>query len=204
MSGQLLAVDAMRVLFAGLTGAAALFLVRRTSVMSPPRRRWDVLVVVVAAVTSWWVGAAVLAPPTAVLLPLIVAGQAAAMVDAREGRLPDALTLPLAAATLLATALTATGPVRALVAATIAGVAALLLKTCSDAAIGWGDVKLAPSVGIVLDHFDAVGAGLRNIVLLVFGTALVLAVAGRRSVGGVVPYGPALVLGTLGATVEGG
>ena len=103
--------------------------------------------------------------------------------------------------TLVAALGTGAHVIGTLVAAATAGGAALLGKTLSSAAIGWGDVKLAPTVGVVLAHFDVVATGLWSIALLVLATAALLAVDRRSRDDGIVPYGPALVLGTLSAAV---
>lgn len=131
--------------------------------------------------------------PTPVLLPLVLLGPAAAVVDAYEGRLPDLLTGPLLGATLVTAVAAGPDGVRGIVVAAV--VTAFAAATVGDA-LGWGDVKLIPTLSIVLGHQDALLAGLVAVSLLVGVTAVV--VRGRdRPV--VVPYGPALVFGTIGA-----
>lgn len=134
--------------------------------------------------------------PAAVVLPLVVLGPAAAVIDAYEGRLPDLLTGPLLGATLVTAAASGPAGVRAIaVAVLVTAVAALAMAAVGDA-LGWGDVKLIPTVVIVLFHQGALLAGLVVVVLLVGVTAVLMIVRDRRAV---VPYGPALVYGTIGA-----
>lgn len=134
--------------------------------------------------------------PAAVLLPLVLLGPAAAVVDAYEGRLPDLLTGPLLGATLVTAAASGPDGVRGIVvAALVTSVAALAAVAVGDA-LGWGDVKMIPTLVIVLGHQNALLAGLVVVVLLVGVTAALMGVRDRRAV---VPYGPALVFGTIGA-----
>ncbi|MFC4951030.1 prepilin peptidase [Pseudonocardia sp. GCM10023141] len=190
---------AARAIFVALSALVAMELVRRTSLSAAPRGVPRISAVFASGVTAWLIGPALLTPPAVVLLPLAVVGTAAAVVDAQEGRLPDPLTLALVLGTLAASSVTRSDPIRVLGVAAASAALALLVKSWSGAAIGWGDVKLAPTLGIVLDHFDAVIVGVRNIALLVLGTAIVLTVGRRSKVVDLVPYGPALVFGTVGA-----
>ena len=92
----------------------------------------------------------------AIVLVVAVLGTAAAIVDAHERRLPNALTAALGAAlliTLPATALLTGNPdglLRALIAAVLAVVVALVVKAVRPSVIGWGDVKLLPSLTAAL------------------------------------------------------
>lgn len=142
----------------------------------------------------------------ATVLVVAVLGTAAALVDAHERRLPNTLTAALGAAlliTLPATALLTRSPdglLRALIAAVLAGVVALVVKTARSSVIGWGDVKLLPSLVAALAWagVSALAQGLVLWVVLLLATTAVWRVAGFDN-SGTVPYGPALVLGTLGA-----
>ncbi len=134
--------------------------------------------------------------PAAVLLPLVLLGPAAAVVDAYEGRLPDLLTGPLLGATLLTAAVSGPDGVRGIAVAAVVTVLAALATVMVTDALGWGDVKLIPTLAIVLGHQGALLAGLVAVVLLVGVTAAVVSVQDRRAI---VPYGPALVFGTIGA-----
>lgn len=134
--------------------------------------------------------------PPLVLLPLLVLGPSAAVVDAYEGRLPDHLTGPLLGATALAATESGSIGMRAIAVAVLAtGLAAAVMVVAGDG-LGWGDVKLIPSLTIVLGHQGALLGGLSLVVFLVGVTALIV---GVRSRGAIVPYGPALVFGTVGA-----
>jgi leader peptidase (prepilin peptidase)/N-methyltransferase len=132
------------------------------------------------------------------VLPLVLLGPAAAIVDVHENRLPDVLTATMFAATLpLAITSGAAGwEVSAAAALTTLGL--LVLKTAAPGAIGWGDLKFAPTVAIVLGQHAAVLPGLLCIVGLIALTAVAVAVQGRATS---VPYGPALLLGTLTAVI---
>lgn len=134
--------------------------------------------------------------PAPVLLPLVLLGPAAAVVDAYEGRLPDLLTGPLLGATLLTAAASGLDGVRGIAVAAIATALAALATVAVTDALGWGDVKLIPTLAIVLGHQDALLGGLVAVALLVGVTAAVVSVHDRRAI---VPYGPALVFGTIGA-----
>lgn len=141
---------------------------------------------------------------TLVGLPLLVLGLAAAIVDVQERRLPDRLTGPLMACTVAAllgiTAATGDLPVatRSVTAAVVLTGAMLAIKAVHSAAVGWGDVKLMPSLGAVLGwtSWDALLTTALLWVLLIGITALAVSADDRRAV---VPYGPALLAGALGS-----
>lgn len=142
----------------------------------------------------------------AVVLPLVVIGPAAAVVDVRERRLPDALTGPLLGATLVsvagASAVSADGAaaLRSLAAAGVVTACALVSKVVGSGAIGWGDVKLVPSLGATLGwwRWDVVWLAAVEWMLLIGVTAAIVSCT-RTGRSEVVPYGPALLAGTLGA-----
>ncbi|MHA6632100.1 prepilin peptidase [Pseudonocardia sichuanensis] len=131
-----------------------------------------------------------------VLLPLLVLGPSAAVVDAYEGRLPDQLTGPLLGATAVAAAASGSVGMRAIAIAVLAAGLAASVRVVAGDALGWGDVKLIPTLTIVLGHQGALLGGLSLMVLLVGVTAVIVGTGTR---GAVVPYGPALVFGTVGA-----
>lgn len=138
-------------------------------------------------------------PHTAlVLLPLALLGPAAALVDSYEGRLPDLLTGLLLASTSLAATMAGPHGARGIAVAGITAIGAVALKLLAGDLLGWGDVKLIPTLAIVLGHQDALLRGLLHTVTLVAVTAIVI---GPRSGRRAVPYGPGLVLGTVGAAV---
>lgn len=130
-------------------------------------------------------------------LPLALAGPAIAAVDAREGRLPDVLTVPLFATTLLLTATTGTAGLRAVGGAAAVTAGAVIAAVLARNALGWGDVKLLPTVALVLGGHDALAAGLLRILILLGVTVVLVWMRDRHAL---VPYGPALVVGSLGTT----
>lgn len=137
-----------------------------------------------------------LAAPVLVLLVL---------VDRRVRRLPDVLTLPLAAAAaaLLGAVATLTGAPAAWRAALLGGLALgglyLLLHAINPGGMGLGDVKLALGLGIALGWYGprAVVTGAAAGILLggLHGAALLLTRRARRS--DAVPFGPFLIAGAL-------
>ncbi|GAA1195075.1 prepilin peptidase [Pseudonocardia alaniniphila] len=151
----------------------------------------------VAAITGIGFALVLYGPqPAAVLVPLVLLGPAAAIVDAREGRLPDLLTGPLLGTTVLVALGSGSAGLRGIAVAAFATAGASLVATLPGAMLGWGDVKLIPTLTIVVSHQNALLEGLIHAVLLVAVTAVIVGLRERRSV---VPYGPALVFGTLGA-----
>ncbi|WP_324768495.1 A24 family peptidase [Streptomyces kunmingensis] len=142
----------------------------------------------------------VLAPPALLL----------ALVDARVHRLPDVLTLPLAAVTLLLLGLASVMPAARgswLGACSgSVGLAAvfLVIFLLSPRAMGFGDVKLALTVGGALGWY-----GWRVMLLGVFAVYVIAAahgtilVACRKATGTTaLPFGPPLLLGALlGVTI---
>lgn len=184
-------------LLAAVAGPAVLMIASATTLVHV--RAGAVEACAVSALTGFTVGLVLTLPTreTLILMPLAVLGCAAAVVDAREGRLPDRLTTPLLACTLLATLLVGDLNTVALAATGAAGAA--LLKIAASAVIGWGDVKLVPTLALVLAHSHAVARGVLLIAAMVVLTAVVVGLTGARTRTEVVPYGPALVLGTIAA-----
>lgn len=79
---------------------------------------------------------------------------------------------------------------------------AFLAMLVAPQLLGWGDLKLLPSLGAALGCHGP-EAVLHAVVLwlvLIAVTAVAVAVRGRESV----PYGPALVLGTVAALAGAG
>lgn len=138
-------------------------------------------------------------------------GVAMAYVDLREHRLPDPLTLAalVGGGLLLAAAAAVTGewPAygRAWLVAAAMFVAFLLLALIRPADLGFGDVKLAAAMGLVLGWLGwgvaVVGAFLGFLFGGLVGVALLLTgKAGRRTA---IPFGPFMLLGALVAVVWG-
>lgn len=173
-------------------------LIARHSVRTVLRLR-PIEVTTVSAVAGLMAGLVLVLPPerAIVLLPLAVLGCAAAVVDAHEGRLPDVLTWPLLAVTVLAGVSTGVAATTVL-SALAGGCVAVMMKTLISAGFGWGDAKLVPTLAVVLVRHDAIVTGIVSMSVLVAVTAFIVGIhAADRSA--LVPYGPALVVGTVGA-----
>ncbi|MDD7964751.1 prepilin peptidase [Actinomycetospora lemnae] len=144
---------------------------------------WAVPVGLVAAGTT----PAAWLPAWLVLGALVVAGSA---VDLAAHRLPDALTLPAAGASLLAllplgAAAIAAGAAGAL----LLGGAFAAVHLAAPGALGAGDVKLAPALGGPLSAASAVAP----VLAVVLAAAGVLVLASTRRARRV-PFGPPLLL----------
>lgn len=148
-------------------------------------------------------------PELAVWLLLVPVGLVLARVDLLVFRLPDVLTLPALGGTAGLLGLAALLPghdgswPRALVAAAVVGVVYLVLFFVNPAGMGFGDVKLAPTLGLALGWYGwptvftgtfagfALGA-LAGLILLATRRA------GRRTP---IPFGPFMLLGAVGAVL---
>ncbi|QES49913.1 prepilin peptidase [Streptomyces venezuelae] len=170
-------------------------------------------VTAVSAAVCAAVGAAVGArPEAAVYVGLAPVLLLLALVDLAVHRLPDLLTLPLAA-----TAAAGLGAVAPLPGAggswpgAVAGGAGLgagylLLFLINPAGIGFGDVKLALALGVALGWYGwgvwAAGAFLGFLYGALYGLGLLLAGrAGRRTA---FPFGPFMAGGALTGVLLGG
>ncbi|MFF1281766.1 prepilin peptidase [Streptomyces sp. NPDC058299] len=150
-------------------------------------------------------------PELAVWLLLAPVGVLLAAVDLRVRRLPDPLTLPLAAAALALLGLAALLPEHAghwptaLCGALALGAGYLVLYLINPAGMGFGDVKLAVGAGAVLGWYGwptvLLGTFAGFLLGALYGGALVLARrADRRTA---VPFGPFLLAGTLAGVLIG-
>uniref|UniRef100_A0AAU2A0C4 A24 family peptidase n=1 Tax=Streptomyces sp. NBC_00093 TaxID=2975649 RepID=A0AAU2A0C4_9ACTN len=150
----------------------------------------------VATGTRPELGAWLLLAPVGVLL---------AVVDFRVQRLPDPLTLPLAAAALVLLGVAALLPEHAgdwfisLLGALVLGGAYFVLFLISPNGMGFGDVKLALGLGAVLGWYGWGSVVLGTFAGFLFGglygLALVVArKAGRRTS---IPFGPFLIAGAF-------
>jgi leader peptidase (prepilin peptidase)/N-methyltransferase len=138
-------------------------------------------------------------------LYLAAVGLALALIDIDTKRLPDALTKPtwvVAAVTLTLAA--AVGDrwddlLRAAIGAAALGAFYFLLWLVYPGGMGFGDVKLAPSLGAFLGWVSygalAVGAFTGFLYGGVFGIGLILLKGGGRK--SKVPFGPFMLLGAL-------
>jgi leader peptidase (prepilin peptidase) / N-methyltransferase len=144
-------------------------------------------------------------PELAVWLLLAPVGVLLAVVDFRVRRLPDALTLPLAAAALALLGLVARAPEHtgdwptALWAALALGAGYYVLFLINPGGMGFGDVKLALGAGAVLGWYGwptvMLGTFAGFLLGALYGGALVvLRRAGRKTA---IPFGPFLIAGAF-------
>lgn len=165
-----------------------------------------VLCGVCAAVCGALAAAVGARPELAVWLLLAPAAVLMGAVDLAVFRLPDVLTLPAAAGTaaLLGVAALLPGHAGSWRRALLGGLALLLtylsLHLVSPSGMGFGDVKLAPSLGMALGWYG--WGALLDGTLLSFGlgavTALVLLALRRADRRTSIPFGPFMLLGALG------
>ncbi|WP_086724109.1 A24 family peptidase [Streptomyces sp. NRRL B-24085] len=150
-------------------------------------------------------------PEIAVWLLLTPVGVLLAVVDVRVRRLPDPLTLPLAAAALALLGAVSSLPehtgtwTHALSGTLALGAGYWVLWRINPGGMGFGDVKLALGAGAVLGWYgwDTVLLGTFAGFLLgaLYGGALVLAGrAGRRTA---IPFGPFLITGVYAGLLIG-
>ncbi|WP_226961724.1 MULTISPECIES: prepilin peptidase [Streptomyces] len=135
-----------------------------------------------------------------------------ASVDLAVQRLPDVLTLPLAAGLVLGLGICALLPgsdgswPRALLGGLVLTAVYFVLFLINPRGMGFGDVKLAPSIGLILGWYgwDHVFFGTFVGFALAAGYGLCLVVMGRANRRTAVPFGPFMALGALGALAVGG
>lgn len=154
--------------------------------------------------TGWGLALGVLATPVCVAL---------AHVDWRTRLLPSRIVLPATAAALLLVGAEwlVTGdrddPLRALVGLVVARSLFWLLWFAHSAGMGFGDVRLAALLGLVLGH-----AGWAELVVGVYAPFLLFAVPGlvlaavrrdRSLLRAAYPFGPFMVVGALLGLVAG-
>jgi leader peptidase (prepilin peptidase)/N-methyltransferase len=169
----------------------------------------------VCAVTALVCAALALAtgtrPELAVWLLLAPAGVLLTLVDFRVQRLPDVLTLPLAA---LALALLGAATVlpehagrwrTALLAALVLGAGYFLLFLVNPDGMGFGDVKLAPGLGAVLGWYGwgtvVLGTFTGFLLAGLYGLVLVLTRGATRRTA--IPFGPFLIAGAYAGLLMG-
>lgn len=119
------------------------------------------------------------------------------VVDLRERRLPNVLTLPGAAVMLIGATLADRG-LPALLGGAGLGCLYLVVHLTAPTAMGAGDVKLALGLGALTGAF-----GIDVWAIAAFGAPLLTAVAGlARGRGGAIPHGPAMCLASLVAVAS--
>ncbi|MFE0422197.1 prepilin peptidase [Streptomyces sp. NPDC058953] len=150
-------------------------------------------------------------PELAVWLLLVPFAMVLAQVDIRVHRLPDQLTLPLAAAA--AGLLGAVAPLpaaagswgTALLGGTALGAGYFVLFLIHPGGLGFGDVKLALGLGVVLGWYGwsvlLAGAFAGFLFGSVYG--LVLMARGRAGRRDAIPFGPFMIVGALTGVVAG-
>lgn len=195
--------DAMALIAGGVSGVVAgtgarwvVGRIRRGARVRPPGCEVAVGLAWAALATAWAGGEV----PTAwlpALSWLAWIGVAAAAVDLRHHRLPDALTLPaLPVALLLLAPLGPAAVLRATMGAVVAVAAHAVVLWLAPRAMGAGDVKVAAPLGAVLAAVSwpavavaAVSAALCTGLLAAIGLA-----TGRLRRTSPVPHGPSMVL----------
>ncbi|WP_256988172.1 A24 family peptidase, partial [Streptomyces sp. BR123] len=164
---------------------------------------------VVCAALAWAAGPR---PETAVFAGLAPVLVLLALVDLAVHRLPDVLTLPLAAAAAAALGAAALVPGAAgswrlaLLGGAALGAAYLLLFLINPAGMGFGDVKLALALGVALGWYGwgvwLFGAFLGFLYGALYGLGLVLrSPNGRKQA---FPFGPFMAAGALTGVLLGG
>ncbi|MFI5827167.1 prepilin peptidase [Streptomyces sp. NPDC051578] len=151
-------------------------------------------------------------PEVAVFVALAPALVLLALVDLAVHRLPDPLTLPLAALTaaLLGGAALLPGAAGswrlALLGGAALGASYLVLFLINPAGMGFGDVKLALSLGVALGWYGwgvwIAGAFLGFLYGAAYGLALVL--RGRGGLKAAIPFGPFMAAGAFTGMLLGG
>ncbi|MFG2135721.1 prepilin peptidase [Streptomyces sp. NPDC048650] len=149
-------------------------------------------------------------PELAVWLLMAPATVCLAAVDRRVHRLPDALTLPLAAVAAAALGLVGrlTGESGTWTGALLGGLGLgafyLLLFLVNPAGIGLGDVKLAIGLGVALGWYGwrtVVTGGAAGVLAgALYGVGLMCAGRGRSAV---MPFGPFMIIGAFGGLLLG-
>ena len=150
-------------------------------------------------------------PALPAYLYLAAVGVALALIDLDVQRLPDALTLPsLAVAGVLLSIAAIAGDdmdalLRALIGAVVLGAFYFAVWFAYPAGMGFGDVKLAPTLGAYLGFLGygvlTCGAFLGFLYGGLIGVGVILFKEGGRKTK--IPFGPFMVLGALTAVLVG-
>ncbi|MET9604677.1 A24 family peptidase [Streptomyces sp. NPDC006512] len=177
-----------------------------------PSNRAATAAAVTAAVCAALAAAAGPRPETGVFVALAPVLVLLALVDLAVHRLPDVLTLPLAAATaaLLGAAALLPGAAGSWRLALLGGgalaAAYLVLFLINPAGMGLGDVKLALPLGVALGWYGwgvwAAGAFLGFLYGALYGLSLVLRGRATRKAG--FAFGPFMTAGALTGVLLGG
>ncbi|RCG22695.1 prepilin peptidase [Streptomyces reniochalinae] len=178
----------------------------------PYRGGREALALVGAVVCAGLAAAVGVRPELAVWLLCAPFALLLAAVDLAVMRLPDLLTLPLAAGTAALLGLAALLPGaggswrRALLGGLVLAGAFFVLFVISPRAVAFGDVKLALSVGVALGWYGwaVLFAGAFLGFLSAAGYGVALMVTGRARRGSALAFGPFMVLGAAAGVALGG
>ncbi|MFD4758610.1 prepilin peptidase [Streptomyces sp. NPDC058439] len=153
-----------------------------------------------------------LRPEIAVWLLLAPVGVLLATIDRRVHRLPDRLTLPAAAAAVVLLGVVALLPehggswLSALLGGAALGAFYFLLFLINPDGMGFGDVKLALSLGVALGWYGwavVFAGGFAGFLLgAVYGFGLMVLKRAGRKTG--IPFGPFMITGALLGILLGG
>lgn len=160
------------------------------------------------SLTAAWVGWSVLLP---FALWFVAAGIALVLIDVEHHRLPNALTLSTYLVVLTGYAVTAVvesqGPafLRALAGGVALAVAYGLLALFFPRGMGWGDVKLAASLGTVMawSSWGVLVVGGFGAFLLGAIWGIVSMLAGRAGRKSALPFGPFMIVAAVLAVAWG-
>ncbi|MYY11017.1 prepilin peptidase [Streptomyces sp. SID4919] len=174
--------------------------------------RTPLVMAVTAALCALLAGATGARPELAVWLLAAPVGVLLALVDLSVRRLPDVLTLPLAAGAVLLLGAAALLPghgghwLGAVLGAVAVGAGFLVLFLVNPDGLGFGDVKLAPALGAVLGWYGWGAVFVGTFAGFLFATlyGVVLVVLGRATRRTPVPFGPFLLAGALVGVLLGG
>ena len=164
-----------------------------------PGQRWWVIWVTIAAITSLTAAAALRTDLLSLLplLPLAISGSWLAAVDFDVKRIPNHVLIPtamLTAALLLVTTFwngDASAPLLGLLGGGLGGGTFAVVHFATKGGIGFGDVKLAATIGLSIGHL-----GLTAVcVAFLAGSIVALIWAAISKQRGPFAYGPWLLLG---------
>ncbi|NEC08417.1 A24 family peptidase, partial [Streptomyces sp. SID7909] len=174
-----------------------------------PHRLAPVVTALACAALAWSTGTR---PELAAWLVLAPVAVLLASIDHRVHRLPDGLTLPAAGASAVLLGLAALLPehagswLSALLGGLVLGAFYFLLFLVNPRGMGFGDVKLALSLGTVLGWYGwpvVFAGGFAGFLFgAVYGAALVALRRADRKTG--IPFGPFMIAGAFLGLVFGG
>ncbi|MEU1087900.1 prepilin peptidase [Streptomyces sp. NPDC005576] len=195
----------------GWLGAARCTVCTTAGSAAAPYAPQILLAVVTAAACAVLAAATGTRPELAVWLLLAPVAVLLAAVDHRVHRLPDQLTLPLAGAAVVLLGVASLLPEHegswtgALLGGAALGCFYLVLYLINPNGMGFGDVKLALSLGVVLGWYGwpvLVAGGFAGFFFgAVYGLGLLVLRRANRRTG--IPFGPFMIAGALTGIVLG-